>query len=277
MALRVGIALAICLGIASTAAAQVVRFETSIGHFDMVLNPTDNPLLEGHAANMLQYIENGNYNGSWINRAAENFVLQMGGFFSHTKRPPLTSDSTRPVATFDPVPGRPMISGLSNTLGTVSLALPSGPGGALPDAGTSSFFINLGNNSGLDDAFTVFAAIPDMTVVNQIMALMQRDLTADPLFGESPSNLGFIDVPLQNNGFQVFVKRAFEVTDAMAMTMATSGVQSIMAASASAGGAGVGSSSPLSAVAVPEPASGGLFLLGLFGAWLAARRCGKRS
>jgi hypothetical protein len=46
-----------------------------------------------------------------------------------------------------------------------------------------------------------------------------------------------------------------------------------MAASASAAS---GSSSPLSSVAVPEPASGGLFLLGLFGAWLAARRFGKR-
>jgi cyclophilin family peptidyl-prolyl cis-trans isomerase len=263
MASRVGIALAIYLGIASAAAAQVVRFETSVGSFDMVLNPTNDLRLDGHVDNMLRYVANGNYNGSWINRADEGFVLQMGGFFSHTLRPPMTIASARPVDTFDPVRGQPMISGLSNTLGTVSLALPSGPGGAIPDAGTSSFFINLRDNSGLDNAFTVFAAVPDMTVVNEIMALMQRDLTADPLFGESPGNLAFIDVPLQDNGFQVFITRAFVVSDAMAVTAATAGVQSIMAQSAASAG-GVSSSPQVASAAVPEPTTGGLVI---FAAW----------
>src|SRR5687767_8166388 len=108
MVSRIPLALAICLLGALPAAAQdVVRFETSIGSFDMVLNPTNNPLLQDHADNMLRYVEGNRYNGSWINRANENFVLQMGGFFSHTKRPPLTIASTRPVATFGTVDGEP--------------------------------------------------------------------------------------------------------------------------------------------------------------------------
>src|SRR5688572_18615924 len=104
MVFRIAIALGMCLLVGLPAAAQaVVRFETSIGSFDMVLNPTNNPLLQAHVDNMVRYVEDNRYNGSWINRANENFVLQMGGFFSHTKRPPLTIASTRPVASFAPV------------------------------------------------------------------------------------------------------------------------------------------------------------------------------
>jgi cyclophilin family peptidyl-prolyl cis-trans isomerase len=281
------------------AAAQVVRFETSVGSIDMVLNPTNNPRLQGHVDNMLHYIENGNYNGSWINRAGEtqsgdDFVLQMGGLFSHTLRPPLTSASTRRVATFDPVRGQPMIAGLSNTRGTVSLALPSGPGGALPDAGTSSFFINLQNNSSLDNAFTVFAAVPDMTVVDRIMALPQQDLTADPLFGEAAGSLTFVDVPVQENGFQVFIERAFVVTDAMAVMSAMGAVQPTIAQAAATNAAGLqtaavqtvgagsaassaveSSNSPIVTVVVPEPAAILIAALGL-GCGMLLRRSRRR-
>jgi cyclophilin family peptidyl-prolyl cis-trans isomerase len=120
------VATLLALSIAPSAIAQVVRFETTVGNFDMVLNPTDNPLLQGHVDNMLEYAEANRYRGSWINRAAEDFVLQMGGFYSHTKRVPMTIASTHAVGTFDPVEGEPAaeIEGLSNTLGTVALALP---------------------------------------------------------------------------------------------------------------------------------------------------------
>jgi cyclophilin family peptidyl-prolyl cis-trans isomerase len=278
MVYRIGIAVVICLCGVSSAAAQVVRFETSVGDFDMVLNPTNNARLRDYANNMVRYVENNSYNSSWINRADENFVLQMGGFYSHTRRPPLTIDSTRPVATFAPVLGEPAatISGLSNTAGTVALALPGdGMGGTNEDAGTSSFFINLASNTFLDADFTVFAAIPDMTVVNQIMALMQVDRTTDPLFGAGPGNLAFTDVPLQDNGFQVFIKRAFVVTDTITIAQATAGVQSIMAQSAAGGGAGGSNLSALSSTAVPEPASllmagVGTLAMGLFS---RRRRC----
>src|SRR5262245_50255749 len=161
----------------SPAAAQVVRFQTSVGNFDMVLNPTDNPALQDYVDNFVHYVENNSYNSSWINRAPAGFVLQMGGFYSHTRRPPPTIESTRQFATFAPVAGQPASEiGLSNTVGTVALALPGLPtGGTNQDAGTSSFFVNLTSNTFLDPDFTVFAAIPDMTVINQIMALMKTD------------------------------------------------------------------------------------------------------
>src|SRR4051812_11323486 len=149
MTSRLGIAVAVCLCLAGAATAQVVRFETTMGNFDMVLNPTNNPKLQGYVDNFLDYVQHDRYLGSWINRAQKNddgsdFVLQMGGFFSHTKRPPLTVDSTRAVATVAPVKGVPAAdNGFSNTIGTVALALPgAGQGRAFPDEGTSSFFIN---------------------------------------------------------------------------------------------------------------------------------------
>jgi cyclophilin family peptidyl-prolyl cis-trans isomerase len=277
---RLSLALLVAALVASAATvqlanAQVVRFETTVGDFDMVLNPSDNPLLQGHVDNMLQYVENGNYRGSWINRAAENFVLQMGGFFSHTKRVPITIDSTRPVATFAPVAGEPAstITGLSNTIGTVSLALPGdGMGGTNQDAGTSSFFVNLTDNNFLDADFTVFAAIPDLTTINKIMALMQTDLTAVPGFGAGAGNLGFSDVPLEDNNFQVFIKRAFVINDAMAVARARAGVESLMAASLAGGGIGSAESVPLSSGSVPEPATATLLVVGLAAFGISRRR-----
>jgi cyclophilin family peptidyl-prolyl cis-trans isomerase len=265
------------IAFSSSASAQVVRFETTMGDFDMVLNPTNNPRLRAHADNMVRYVEENRYRASWINRADEGFVLQMGGFYSHTRRPPLTIDSTRQVVPFAPVPGEPGIAGLSNTVGTVSLALPGGAGGTDQDAGTSSFFINLGNNASLDADFTVFAAIPDMTVVNQIMALMQVDRTTDPMFGAGPGNLAFTDVPIQDNGFQVFINRAFVVEDPLAIARARGAVGATMALSSQtfAGTSNVASSLPgvpLSAVTIPEPAALLTSAIAAVAMWLAALR-----
>lgn len=271
MSLRIGITLAICLCGALPAAAQhVVRFETTAGSFDMVLNPTNDPRLQGHVDNMIAYVRDHRYDTSWIHRAGEtqtgaDFVLQMGGFHSHTKRPPLTIDSTRPVSTFDSVTGVPARTiGLSNTVGTVALALPSDEfQNPLRNHGTGSFFINLGNNFFLDPDFTVFARIPDMTVVNQIMSLGHADLINNPAFAAG----GFDEVPLTADGKQVFIKRAFLLTDALSVALARAEVQSAMALSAVGIGASAGtggSGSPLvSTAVVPEPASAVMLLLGV--------------
>jgi cyclophilin family peptidyl-prolyl cis-trans isomerase len=237
----------------------------------MVLNPRNDARLQGHVDNLLQYVENNSYNGSWINRADTGFVLQMGGFFAQTKRPGFTIAQTRSVDAFTPVPGEPAstFTGLSNTVGTVAMALPGLPtGGTNQDGGTSSFFVNLTSNTFLDADFTVFAAIPDMTVVNQIMALTKVDKTADPNFGAGGGNLAFSDVPVTADGFQVFIKRAFQITDTMSVARAMAGVQSAVAMSESAAAF---SSSEMggaaSSVAAPEPAALGMLIptLGFLG------------
>jgi len=273
---------------ATAAAGQVVRFETTMGDFDMVLNPTNNPKLQAHVDNMLDYVNREAYKGSWINRAQSDFVLQMGGFYSMTKRPGLTIDSVRHIRSFFPVPGEPAVEnpGLSNTAGTVSLALSSLSNGQTnQDSGTTSFFVNIGDNSSLDSDFTVFAAIPDMSVVNAIMALNKIDRTQDPVFGASAGNLAFQDVPVQADGYQVLIKRAFVISDAMTITKDTTDVQSIVAQSADAfasspsmllsnttSATSAGSDAPLSQNVVPEPASVFLAAVGFLSLGLFSRR-----
>jgi cyclophilin family peptidyl-prolyl cis-trans isomerase len=286
---RLTCTLALVALLATSATAQVVRFETTVGEFDMVLNPTGDSRLQDYVDNFLHYVNDQRYKGSWINRAVGDFVLQMGGFYSHTLRPPLTSDSVRPIYTYDPVTGQPAatFSDLSNTVGTVSLALPGdGMGGTDEDAGTSSFFINLTDNSFLDEDFTVFAAISDMTVVNQIMALSTIDRTSDEMFGAGSGNLAFSDVPVEDNGFQVFIKRAFVVSDSLTVAKALNGVQSVVANSAASYGSAssLAAEADLGAVAhsvaenesvaassaimtVPEPASGVLLVVGMIALW----------
>ncbi len=265
MTSRFGTAVAVCLCLAVGASAEVVRFETTMGDFDMVLNPTDNPVLQGHVDNMLEYIRRETYNGTWINRAANGFVLQMGGFYSQTKRPQLTSDNVRNIRGLNPIEGEPAAEnpGLSNTVGTVALALSGLPtGGTNQNSGSSSFFVNLTSNDFLDADFTVFAAISDMTVINNIMALSTLDRTQDPVFGADPGNLAFSDVPVQDDGNQVFIKRAYQITDTLAIARSMAAVQSVMSQSAqafangaSAAAMATAAGSGLSSTTVPEPAS----------------------
>ncbi len=223
-------------------AAQTVRFDTNVGTFDMELNPTGNVNLQGHVDNMLAYVNSGRYDLTVINRAAEDFVMQMGGFQLETLvLPPNFSDFASVesfgevivdadgdgTADFD-------LTGLVNTRGTVSLAL-SGP----LNSGSSSFFINIGDNTSVLDpqGFIPFATISDMATIDLILGVPQAVLSDGGLAGA--------DVPVLNSNRIVFVERAFVLeTDITAAS----------ALSVSAGGSSA-SSLPLASqvVAVPEP------------------------
>jgi peptidyl-prolyl cis-trans isomerase A (cyclophilin A) len=286
MTLRPGIAVAICLCMAGGAAAQqVVRFETTMGNFDMVLNPTNNSVLQNHVDNMLEYVNRETYTGTWINRAANGFVLQMGGFYSQTLLPQFSIDQVRNLRSFNPIQGHPAGSNppLSNTVGTVALALSGSSNGTNQNSGSSSFFVNLTSNTFLDADFTVFAAIPDMTVINNIMALTTIDRTTDPNFPDQKGNLGLSDVPVQADGNQVFIKRAFVITDTLQVAKDMAGIQSVMSQSAQtfsnaadlaapSAATGLSASPGLSSNGVPEPATLSLLLGSLLGFGLLNRR-----
>jgi cyclophilin family peptidyl-prolyl cis-trans isomerase len=244
---------------------------------------------------MLDYVNRETYTGTWINRAASGFVLQMGGFYSQTLLPQFSIDQVRNIRSFAPITGHPAAENppLSNTVGTVALALSGGAGGTNQDSGSSSFFVNLTSNAGLDADFTVFAAIPDMTTINNIMALSTIDRTKDPNFPNQSGNLGLTDVPVQADGNQVFITRAFVISDAMQIAKDLAGVQSVMAQSAQtfsdaanaadsilpAAGASLpalaaGSTSPgLTPNTVPEPSAA---LLAAIGALWLGRNLGRR-
>ena len=209
---RIPLALALVSALfASTSqAGPVILFETNAGSFVMDVNPTDDPNLQVHVDNIVQYIDTNRYIGMVINRAQEDFVVQMGGFLTDTLDPASigqvgsSNENGFPrVPAFDPVivdadnDGAVDFPTLSNTVGAVSLAL-SGD----PDSGTSSFFVNLNDNSGpppnLDAlGFVPFAEIRDLAFFDNLNAatgdfgrLNLRD--ANPTF---TNNLGYQDVP----------------------------------------------------------------------------------
>lgn len=197
------------LCIANAAPAQTVRFETTVGSFDVVVNPTGAPELQPYVDGFLQYVNAGTYEGTVINRAARDFVVQMGGFTTDA-----TTSATVPATGFEPAPVLdPIIvdadndgqidfdtTPFSNTYGEVAFALRSGQ---VNSAG-SSFYVNLVDNSFLDaQGFVPFARIRNMEVIELIEGLNQVDLSTQ--VGDR-GNLAYTDVPVINGDQLVFIE-----------------------------------------------------------------------
>lgn len=149
--------------------APQVLIETNLGSFSIELNGEAAPL---HTVNFLLHVDDGFYDGLLFHRNAcsdnpdtgecEPFVLQGGGYRPVDDEPELQEPPRDPVAS-------EADNGLSNaTLHSVALALTGGD----PDSGTTQFFVNLADNSFLDDrSFTVFGMVVEGTdAVDAIVA-----------------------------------------------------------------------------------------------------------
>jgi cyclophilin family peptidyl-prolyl cis-trans isomerase len=143
----------------------------SIGSIPIVLTDSATPQT---VTNFLHYISTGEYAGTIFHRTVPGFILQGGGYDA----------SGTGINTFGTIPGE---HSLSNTTGTIAMALSNGP-----NSGTSQWFINLVDNNGsgstpdLDDTadggpFTAFGNVVynGMTVVNTIANLGEVDATAE--------------------------------------------------------------------------------------------------
>lgn len=229
MATRVLTALVAALLLSAPAAALTVRFDTNVGNIDLELN-TANPDLQAHVANILAYVDAGRYDRVVLNRAddggsatnpADDFVLQFGGFT--VGRQQFSSfNAFTPVTQFDPVivdfnNDRVVDfdrTNLKNTRGTVSLALSNNP-----NTGSASFFVNLGDNTALDNqGFVPFAKVVDMSTVDYIMRLSQ--------VSDSSAGLASANIPVINSdNLLVFVERAYCLDcDAEAMALMATAV-----------------------------------------------------
>ena len=120
--------------------------------------------------NFLQYVNAGLYNGTFMHRLARNFVLQGGGFYPafQPESPPLDL-SLNPNAIVDldgnaATPNPTVMNEFgnspfrSNLKGTLAMAKVGGN----PNSATNQWFVNLGNNTALDNqngGFTVFARV----------------------------------------------------------------------------------------------------------------------
>lgn len=174
---------------------QVVRFiaeyDDGTGlirkNIDMAMFSNRTPVTR---TNFLQYVSDGDYVDSFIHRSAVNFVIQGGGFkFDTTPE----GTSVVPVQTDPPIVNEP---GISNTLGTISMAKTA----ASPDTATSQFFVSTAANSANLDyqngGFTVFARITKQTLPN---SLLFNNTSEFPIYDITSLVSGpFNSVPLHN-------------------------------------------------------------------------------
>ncbi len=132
-----------------TRAGTMVEIGTPVGSMTLELYDDEKPVT---VANFLEYIESGRYETLFAHRLEPGFVLQSGGYTlvnnmvtSVPTDPPITNEYSD-----DPQ--------FSNTFGTIAMAKVDGN----PDSATSQWFLNLGDNSGLDSVnggFTVFGRV----------------------------------------------------------------------------------------------------------------------
>jgi peptidyl-prolyl cis-trans isomerase A (cyclophilin A) len=138
---------------------QVVRFTSqfNIGAvpvvMDMALFSNRTPITR---QNFLKYVTDGDYVNSFIHRSVPGFVIQGGAS-------KISNSSIISVPTDSPIVNE---FGVSNTLGTISMAKLGGN----PNSATSQWFVSLGANTDILDpqngGFTVFGRITRSTFAN---------------------------------------------------------------------------------------------------------------
>lgn len=163
-------------------ANKIAQVNTSMGTFNIQLFNSRTP---GHAANFANYVNDDDYDSTFIHRAIEDFIVQGGGFEYLSGLTPNFAAVTQDTA----VTNEP---GLPNSRGTIALAKVSGDA----SSGTSQWFFNVADNvSNLDNqngGFTVFGQVvgSGQTIVDAIAALNTQSFTS--------SNSAFTNVPVQS-------------------------------------------------------------------------------
>jgi len=144
----------------------VVKLQTNFGDITIELNAEKAPIT---AANFLQYVDAGFYDGTIFHRVINGFMIQGGGFDA-TMTQKSTQDEIKNEAD----------NGLGNEKYTIAMARTSAPHSA-----SSQFFINVANNeflnhtapSGSGWGYCVFGKVVEgMDVVDKIKQVATTSL-----------------------------------------------------------------------------------------------------
>ncbi|MDB5792491.1 MAG: peptidylprolyl isomerase [Massilia sp.] len=161
-------AAALALSLSNTALAfenPQVALKTTMGEIVVELDQENAPK---STANFLQYVKAGFYKGTVFHRVIDGFMIQAGGYTEKLVdkpgvRKPIASESK---------------NGLSNKPYTLAMARTDNPNSA-----TSQFFINVGDNAGLDypgqdgHGYTVFGrVVKGQETVDKIKAVVVDDM-----------------------------------------------------------------------------------------------------
>jgi peptidyl-prolyl cis-trans isomerase A (cyclophilin A) len=151
---------ALALGLAfgaSAAWAQKVKLDTTLGEIVLELDAAKAPKT---AANFVEYVRSGHYDGTVFHRVIPGFMIQGGGMTENLQQKPTRA----PI----PLESR---NGLPNARGTVAMARTS-----VPDSATAQFFVNVKDNDFLNaerspdgNGYAVFGkVVSGMDVVDAI-------------------------------------------------------------------------------------------------------------
>ncbi|MGD0382826.1 MAG: autotransporter-associated beta strand repeat-containing protein, partial [Thermoguttaceae bacterium] len=166
-------------------------FGDQVNSYQIQLFDNETPIT---VANYLKYVNNNAYDNTIIHRSISDFVIQGGGFKLQTNSNNVVT-AVNPIQTYSAIQNE---AGISNSRGTIAMALPSyADGSPALNSATSQWYINLGDNSGLDSGnesggYTVFGQVAGegMTLVDGVAALTTYNL--NNLYSGS----AFSDVPL---------------------------------------------------------------------------------
>ena len=173
------------------AADPQVDVRTSVGTIRLELYPAKAPKT---VENFLQYVRDGQYNGTVFHRVIDGFMIQGGGFdrdFHQKKtRAPIANEAQSGVK-----------GGLKNDVGTIAMARTADPNSA-----SAQFFVNVNDNSFLNwgdprsdgNGYAVFGkVVSGMDVVNKIAKTptgasgpFPRDVPKQPVVIESMTVVG---------------------------------------------------------------------------------------
>jgi cyclophilin family peptidyl-prolyl cis-trans isomerase len=156
----------------------MIRFDTTLGSFTVDLFEKDAPVT---AKNFLEYVDSGHFTDTVFHRVIPGFVIQGGGMTADMRqkstRPPISNEAN---------------NGVKNRRGSLSMARTNDPNSA-----TSQFFINLVDNTSLDQGrgsagYAVFGrVVAGMDVVDQIARVKtgrrggHDDVPVDPVVVKS--------------------------------------------------------------------------------------------
>ncbi len=186
------IAIVLLEGAVHADAGTIVRVSTSIGDYSIELLDDIAPVT---VQNFLGYVNRNNYNGTYLHRVVDDFVVQGGAYRFQESFGPVDI----PVQTTIPNEFN-----VSNIRGTVAMAKLDGQ----PDSASNQWFVNLADNVQLDTTnggFTVFGNVlgAGMTILDGIDDLPTINL------GPKATDAPFI-TPQFSNGLE-FVYMTVEV------------------------------------------------------------------
>ncbi|WP_137221591.1 peptidylprolyl isomerase [Shewanella sp. MEBiC00475] len=109
----------------------MITLHTNLGDITLQLNEEKAPIT---AANFMQYVEDGFFDGTIFHRVIDGFMIQGGGFTKDMSQKSVKASIKNEAN-----------NGLSNRKGTVAMARTSDPHSA-----TAQFFVNINDNTFLD-------------------------------------------------------------------------------------------------------------------------------